>query len=561
MHVPLPCHQEELSLREVGVHQGQRHAVEGQVPGRVPRELPLVRHGDDVAVDHVVPVAVADRAPLGGRRRAAGVAFEEGVDVVVVELLAPDHAGQRLALDPLAVLRVHVLLQYLVEGVRLFLAHRADGVEARKGLRDVCLAQPQAPRGLAAGRHCLLGVEASLRASLAGLGGRLSLENVATEGVPVRARGLAARGVVHGAPAPLRRCEAALRVEGAVDLLPCLLRDLAEVGALPGLGGVAREVEGPQPSIITRERGAVGLVLADEDLGALLAEEVHLAELGVLDADLFRAGALHLRLVGLLVPRPRVAEVGLRHHVQLRGLGPAVDGRDAHEDVVLTLTGVLDEDIEVPVVVEDASVHQLVLTVVVTEAGVDPAHLVVWELLLGVLVQHLEVAVRGRGVQVVVHVLDILAVVSLRATKSKHALLQDRVHTVPHADRETHELLEIAETGDAILAPAVRDLMRLVEAEVGPRVAVRAVVLTARAPLPLADVGPPLLPIGLAAVAVGHAYVLLRLRLQFGRVQQAAAAEAHHGAERVARHRAGRGAGPRSALSVGDARPPGHTGL
>ena len=51
MHVPLPRHQHELPLGEVRVHQRDGQAVEGEVPGRVPGELPLVRHGDDVAVD------------------------------------------------------------------------------------------------------------------------------------------------------------------------------------------------------------------------------------------------------------------------------------------------------------------------------------------------------------------------------------------------------------------------------------------------------------------------------------------------------------------------------
>ena len=47
----------------------------------------------------------------------------------------------------------------------------------------------------------------------------------------------------------------------------------------------------------------------------------------------------------------------------------------------------------------------VVFLVQVAEAGVDPADVVVREDLLGVLVEHLEVAVRRRGLEVVVHVL------------------------------------------------------------------------------------------------------------------------------------------------------------
>ena len=49
-------HQLHLLLGEVGVHDRERERVEGQVPGRVPGVLPLVGHGDDVLVQHVVPL-------------------------------------------------------------------------------------------------------------------------------------------------------------------------------------------------------------------------------------------------------------------------------------------------------------------------------------------------------------------------------------------------------------------------------------------------------------------------------------------------------------------------
>ena len=62
VHVALAQHQLELLLGEVGVDERQRRAVEGEVPGGVPGVLPLVRHRDDVAVVHVVPVRVARRA-------------------------------------------------------------------------------------------------------------------------------------------------------------------------------------------------------------------------------------------------------------------------------------------------------------------------------------------------------------------------------------------------------------------------------------------------------------------------------------------------------------------
>ena len=70
VQVDLRQHQVDLALGEVGVDHGQRDAVEGQVPRRVPGVLPLVGHRDDVVVDHVEPRLVAASAP--GWAPAAG---------------------------------------------------------------------------------------------------------------------------------------------------------------------------------------------------------------------------------------------------------------------------------------------------------------------------------------------------------------------------------------------------------------------------------------------------------------------------------------------------------
>ena len=54
-------HERQLLLGEVEIDHGQGHGMEGQVPGRIPGILPLIRHGDDVAIDHMKPLLVADR--------------------------------------------------------------------------------------------------------------------------------------------------------------------------------------------------------------------------------------------------------------------------------------------------------------------------------------------------------------------------------------------------------------------------------------------------------------------------------------------------------------------
>ena len=76
--------------------------------------------------------------------------------------------------------------------------------------------------------------------------------------------------------------------------------------------------EGPEARVVPRERRDVRLVLAEEDLAAVLAVEVHLAERRVLQVHPPRAAALHLRLLRRVAPGPGVAEERLGHHVQLR---------------------------------------------------------------------------------------------------------------------------------------------------------------------------------------------------------------------------------------------------
>ena len=91
-------HQLHLLFGEVGVHDRQRQRVEGQIPGRVPGILPLVGHRDDVLVEHVEPLRVPGVA-ISGMQRVGVVLIQPVVAVEEEELLAPEHAGQRLTHD------------------------------------------------------------------------------------------------------------------------------------------------------------------------------------------------------------------------------------------------------------------------------------------------------------------------------------------------------------------------------------------------------------------------------------------------------------------------------
>ena len=183
-----------------------------------------------------------------------------------------------------------------------------------------------------------------------------------------------------------------------------------------------------------------------------------------------------------------------RQHVEPRRLGPAVVDGDAHEDVAWPGFGVLHEHVEVAVLVEGAGVDQLVLEVLARAPAVGLEQVAVRELALRVLVQELHVRVRRRRVDVEVVLLDVLAVVALAVGEPEETFLQDRVALVPERQREAQALLVVADPAQTVFAPAIGAGARLLVTEVIPGVAVGAVVLAHRAPLPLAEVGPPALP-------------------------------------------------------------------
>src|SRR2546425_9526596 len=90
---------------------------------------------------------------------------------------------------------------------------------------------------------------------------------------------------------------------------------------------------------------------------------------------------------------------------------------------------------------------------------------------------------RRGGVEVVIQLLCIFAVISFAVRESENALLENRVFAVPQRERETEALLVVANPGDAVLAPAIRAAAGVVVREIFPGVTVRRVILAHRAPL------------------------------------------------------------------------------
>ena len=97
-------------------------------------------------------------------------------------------------------------------------------------------------------------------------------------------------------------------------------------------------------------------------------------------------------------------------------------------------------------------------------------------------------------IEVVIELLDVLAVIAFAVGQPKHSLLQNRIALVPQRKAEAQTLLRIGETREPIFSPAVGATARVVVGKVIPGCTMSAVIFAHGAPLPLRQIGAPLLP-------------------------------------------------------------------
>ncbi len=114
--------------------------MESQIPGSIPRVLPLVGHGQHVQVVEMGPICVTPARSGFGWGRLAWITFEPELDAVVVELLAPQQSGEGLALNVPLVLTQIGALDDGIELICLLDTLRENGVKVLEGIivRHVC---------------------------------------------------------------------------------------------------------------------------------------------------------------------------------------------------------------------------------------------------------------------------------------------------------------------------------------------------------------------------------------------------------------------------------------
>src|SRR5260370_10392414 len=90
--------------------------------------------------------------------------------------------------------------------------------------------------------------------------------------------------------------------------------------------------------------------------------------------------------------------------------------------------------------------------------------------------------------------LNVLAVIALLRGEAEASLFQTRGHPIPQCQSETHHLVTVADSSDAVFSPAISARTRVVVRERLPGSAAWTVILPDRSPLPLGEIGPPPFP-------------------------------------------------------------------
>src|SRR6185295_16744088 len=168
--------------------------------------------------------------------------------------------------------------------------------------------------------------------------------------------------------------------------------------------------------------------------------------------------------------------------------------RDLGEDLGGRGLGVRDVDRPVASMIEYAGVHELELRFVARTSAVLIDQPLIGKRLLWVVIPPAQPSVAGQSVEAPPVLLDILTVVSLRTGQAEHALLQDRIDTVPQGQGKAEFVVDVRQTCHAVFVPPVRARSRMIMWKVIPSITVVAVVLTNGAPSPLGQIRPPLVP-------------------------------------------------------------------
>ncbi len=108
-------------------------------------------------------------------------------------------------------------------------------------------------------------------------------------------------------------------------------------------------------------------------------------------------------------------------HASSLASGPRLWTVTTHENVLGRRLGVFDENIKIAIVVEHACVQQLELRLVLAAAGFSSTSRCVRKFLLRIFVEHLQVRMRRRRVEIIINLLHVLAVIAFAVGQAEKA--------------------------------------------------------------------------------------------------------------------------------------------
>src|SRR5215831_3478335 len=149
----------------------------------------------------------------------------------------------------------------------------------------------------------------------------------------------------------------------------------------------------------------------------------------------------------IALPAPGIAEPERWEHMNWRCFRATVTDADADEYVFCLDLGVLNHHIEIAPLVEDTGVDQLILHEEFAPPAVLLDQLTVRVFRLRILIEILHVGMGRRVVQVVVVLLDVLAVVAFAVGQTEQPLLEDWIPAVPESQGKAQILVPIADAG------------------------------------------------------------------------------------------------------------------
>jgi len=133
----------------------------------------------------------------------------------------------------------------------------------------------------------------------------------------------------------------------------------------------------------------------------------------------------------------------------------AIRDIDADQNIFRCDLGILDDDIEIAALLEDAGVYQLEFPIESVASAVFFQELFVGIRGMRIFIEILHVGVRRSVIQVEVILLHILTMIAFVGGETEHALFENGVVSIPENERKAEILVTIADAGDAIFIPTV----------------------------------------------------------------------------------------------------------